>query len=116
MEQIHTAGFVFNDLKLDNLMLDHDAPLDDDTLSCNEANETIFDKCNVNIIDFGFATSFVDSTTGEHIKKEEVDAYRGNFYFSSTNHLKYRTTSRRDDMISLFYLLEFANISYLPPS
>ena len=48
LEQIHSAGFVFNDLKPDNLMLDHDAPLDDKTLSCNEANETIFGVPGIN--------------------------------------------------------------------
>lgn len=103
MEQIHTAGFVYNDLKLDNLMLDANV----DNLFAFESNEDIFERCNVNIVDFGFMTPYIDNDSMEHIRKIVVDVYRGNFFFSSINHLKYHSTSRRDDMISLFYLLVF---------
>lgn len=105
MEQIHSTGFVYNDLQLDNLMMDYDCNIDYFSLVSKDPTESIFDMYNVNIIDFGFATPYIDSKTKQHIKKEEVEYYRGNFLFSSINHLKFRATSRRDDMIALFYLL-----------
>lgn len=36
-----------------------------------------------------------------------VDTFRGNMIFSSNNQLHFHTTSRRDDLISLCYLLVF---------
>ena len=39
LEQIHAAGFVYNDLKLDNLMLDHDV----NDVVAFETNEDIFE-------------------------------------------------------------------------
>ena len=70
-------------------------------------DEDIFDRINVNIIDFGFATPYLSKGTREHIQKHIIDTYRGNFYFSSINQLRYRSTSRRDDLISLFYLIVY---------
>lgn len=69
--------------------------------------EDIFDKYELSIVDFGFATPFVDKNGNDHIEKTNVNAFRGNLVFSSLHQLKFKTTSRRDDMISLFYLLVY---------
>lgn len=103
LEQIHQAGFVFNDLKLDNLLFDMDA----DAKKLRTTEENIFDKNNINIIDFGFVCPYVDQDTQEHLEKTQLDIFRGNMVFSSINQLKFHSTSRRDDLISLFYLLVY---------
>ena len=103
MEQIHRAGFVFNDLKLDNILLDFNS--DEDVLQTTEEN--IFESHNVTMIDFGFATQYLDEDTEQHIKKKRVDAFRGNVAFASLNQMKFHSTSRRDDLISLFYFLVY---------
>lgn len=45
--------------------------------------------------------------TGEHVDKRTLEAFRGNVLLASLNQLKYHTTSRRDDIISLFYMLVY---------
>ena len=65
----------------------------------------IFETNNLNIVDYGFASPYVDEKTKRHIAKGEVAEFRGNIVFSSLNQLKFQETSRRDDIISLFYLL-----------
>lgn len=57
LEQIHAAGYVYNDLKLDNLMLDYD--VSKDNFEENGTND-IFRIFNVNIVDMGFATRYID--------------------------------------------------------
>ena len=101
LEQVHGAGFVYNDLKLDNLLVDADTDIKD---VC-KTDDDIFDMINVNLIDFGYITKYQDSTTKEHISKSKVDMFRGNIVFSSVHQLKFDATGRRDDMISLFYLM-----------
>ena len=41
----------------------------------------------------------------KHINKQEVDTFRGNMIFSSSNQLRFFNTSRRDDLVSLCYLM-----------
>lgn len=104
LERIHDAGLVYNDLKLDNLMLDYDMANSQKQLL---NDDEMFEKGHINLVDFGFATSYLADGKKEHIQKSEVAFYRGNFIFSSINQLKYRTTSRRDDIHSLFYLIVY---------
>ena len=103
LEKMHSAGYVYNVLKLENLFLDYDVSLKD--LPRN--NTDIFDQYNINIKEMDFATRYLDEVTRDHVKKSHLDEYHGNIKFSSLNQLKFHTTSRRDDMISLFYLLVF---------
>ena len=55
----------------------------------------------------GFATQYLEAGTNKHIDKTYVDVYHGNLYFSSIHQLKFHTTSRRDDLISLFYMMVY---------
>lgn len=59
------------------------------------------------MIDFGFATSYVQEDGKTHIKKHHVDYFRGNMVFSSLNQLKFHTTSRLDDIIAVFYIMVY---------
>ena len=99
LEQIHNAGYIYNDLKLDNLMVMHQFTTD----FLNSGN--IFLDNEVAVIDFGFATRYLRRKSGEHTRNKLLSEFRGNFLYASTNQLNFETTSRRDDMISLFYLL-----------
>ena len=97
MESIHQAGYIYNDLKPDNILLDYG--LDLEKLSKSGKN------LNINVIDFGFSTRNVVKSTGKHIEKSRLDTFRGNMIFASINQLNFFSTSRRDDLISLVYLL-----------
>ena len=98
---MHSAGIIFNDLKLDNLLLDFQT----DLKQLSKVNSDIFDSANINIIDFGFASPYLEDDGNTHIKKKKVDLFQGNAMFSSMNQLKFHRTSRRDDIISVFYIL-----------
>ena len=67
--------------------------------------DNIFEKFKINLIDFGFATEYIDKDTGKHLTKKLEEVFRGNKEFASINQMKFYTTSRRDDLISLFYLM-----------
>ena len=85
-ERIHDAGYVFNDLKLDNLMFDVDA----NSQQLKKSKLNIFEKNNVNIIDFGYATPYLLEDDKTHIKKSQLDEFHGNMIFSSLNHLMFQ--------------------------
>lgn len=74
----------------------------------NTTEENIFETNNINLIDFGFVTPYLSSKGGQkHIKKGLLDLFHGNLVFASVNQMKFNKTSRRDDMISLFYFLVY---------
>ena len=57
------------------------------------------------VIDFGFATKYFNSEKDMHVSKKLMYVFRGNVEFASLNQMKFHTTSRRDDLISLFFLM-----------
>lgn len=103
LELIHSAGYIYNDLKLENLLLGFDSDVD----HFHMTKEDIFKHHQVKIIDFGNATKYVDSSTLKHIEKHRVKMFKGNIEFASLNQIYFASTSRRDDFISLFYLLVY---------
>ena len=76
LEKVHRAGFVYNDLKLDNIML-----------ALNYKDYFNEDKCFkneiINLIDFGFASSYIDIQTGHFLQKKTISKFRGNLLFAS---------------------------------
>lgn len=90
IKQIHDIGYVYNDLKLDNILIG------DQHSNLNSMHE-------IKLIDFGFATKFVDQN-GNHLKLDK-QPFRGNMAFCSKNAMNFETQSRRDDLISLNYIL-----------
>ena len=80
IEKIHSAGYTYNDLKLDNLLIGFK-----DRLPSNYTSENVFENLSLHLIDYGFATRFVNKYTGEHIAKDQVDVFRGNMIFASLN-------------------------------
>jgi hypothetical protein len=49
-------------------------------------------------------TNYLDNA-GEHLPDEEVASFNGNLAFASLNTLNFKRPSRKDDLISLCYLL-----------
>lgn len=99
-EQIHSQGYIYNDLKLDNLLIGYKDKLPDKYVETN-----CFDKVDISIVDFGFVTRYMDDTNKKHLPVQNVKVFRGNIMFASPNQLNFRATSRRDDLISLVYLI-----------
>ena len=60
----------------------------------------------LHVIDFGCATRYVDGDR-QHIQKGSVEKFLGNIKFASVYQLGFQKTSRRDDVISLVYLLVY---------
>jgi serine/threonine protein kinase len=91
---IHEAGYIYNDLKLDNIVIG-----DDKTLP--NAKHSLY---KVRLIDFGMSTKYVIED-GSHTPMKKVPVFKGNLVFSSKNMFNMISTSRRDDLISLCNLM-----------
>ena len=66
LELIHDSGLVYNDLKPDNILIGHHdfiPELNDTT------NENLFADIDINLIDFGMASRWLDNGTGRHCKR-----------------------------------------------
>lgn len=63
IEKIHQAGYTYNDLKLDNLLIGFK-----DKLPKGYTSSNIFEDVSLHLIDYGFATRYIDKHTGEHIE------------------------------------------------
>lgn len=48
-----------------------------------KTQQNLFDKCEVTIIDFGFATPYIDKITKKHLDKRIINNFRGSMVFSS---------------------------------
>jgi len=107
LETIHNAGYIYNDLKLDNLLANYDFDLQEfKNKTKDNAAESLKDT-QINLIDFGFASKYWDHKTQTHVKQESLDFFRGNLQFASYEALQFMTTSRRDDLKSLLYMMIF---------
>ena len=84
LETLHSTGFNHNDIKPSNIMIDL--------------------SLNATLIDLGFTESFMASKY-EHLESTEVTSFRGNLLYSSLDQMLFKSTSRRDDMFSLTYLM-----------
>ena len=87
LQTLHERGYLHLDLKLENLMI----PISRD-------------KSLIYLIDFGISKPFLDHK-GVHIKKRSNVPFTGNILFASKNLFVNREQSRRDDLISLVYLV-----------
>ena len=61
LEKVHAAGFVYNDLKLDNILLGYKDKV-------NLHGENIFSHSKFHLVDFGFCTRYNEKKSGEHLK------------------------------------------------
>jgi len=91
---IHEAGYTYNDLKLDNVLIGDDKDLPN-------AKHSLY-KCR--LIDFGLAKKYLQED-GSHIPLKKEKLFQGNLIFASVNTFNMITHSRRDDLISLCYFM-----------
>ena len=98
---VHDAGYIHNDIKPTNIMADCGLTRSKHQLQL----ET--DKIHASLIDFGFASKYIEKKSGKkvHIEQEEVAEFKGSLIFSSRHQMEFKSTSRRDDLISLCYTL-----------
>ena len=87
LEWIHSKNLVHRDIKPDHFLLG------------------INDPKVIYIIDFGLCKKYRSSKTGKHILPKVDKNFFGNIKFSSSNVIKGKQSSRRDDIISLGYML-----------
>ena len=61
LQSVHKNGMVFNDLKLDNLMVEFGDHLPDSS-TINDLTD-VFEACTINLVDFGAVTSILNKRT-----------------------------------------------------
>ena len=79
LECIHAAGYIHNDLKLNNMMVGYQSNFPEFF-----TNQNIFRDATVHLIDFGCATLF-QNKYGVHYEQKTTDKFRGNMHFASAN-------------------------------
>ena len=92
LKLIHESGYVYIDLSCKNIGL----------LFNPTGNNKITN--HITLIDFGFCETYV-SKGNLHLEKAQAPRENGNIYYSSINALSGGPISRKDDIISLCYLL-----------
>ena len=96
LEWIHSKNIIHRDVKPDNFLI-----------GINDPNI-------IYIIDFGLCKKYRSSKTGKHILPKLTGKLTGNFRFCSPYVLKGKESSRRDDLISLGYVLIYLFKKELP--
>ena len=92
-EKLHSIGKIYNDLKLDNLVVG-------DNSSIGNSVSDLY------LIDFGLCTDYL-TAEGKHIEFGYTSEFIGNLALSSKNAMNFCTVSRRDDLIQLSYMLVY---------
>ena len=103
LKMVHEAGYCYNDLKLDNIMIG-------DATNIPNAHHQLH---KIRIIDFGLVHRIKESN-GYHVKRNKVKHFQGNMIFASKNAFRLKTLGRRDDLISLYYIMLYLLDGDLP--
>jgi serine/threonine protein kinase len=91
LQQLHDHGYVHCDIKLANVVLE-------------SSDLKSLASSNLILIDYGLSQSW-RQTNNEHVRQKNIGFFSGNYQFASHNAFRHVTQSRRDDMISLAYLM-----------
>ena len=96
LEWIHSNNIIYRDIKPENFLV-----------GINDPNV-------IYVIDFGLCKKYRSSKTGKHILPKADSKFCGNLKFSSSNTTRGKESSRRDDIISLGYMLIYLIKKGLP--
>ncbi|KAF8010159.1 hypothetical protein BT93_J0955 [Corymbia citriodora subsp. variegata] len=100
LEKLHSKGYIHGDIKPGNFLLGPQGTLEDKKLY---------------LADLGLARRWLDNLTGSHVKYNQTPfCFRGTTWFASVHAHLGRTSSRRDDLESLAYMLVKLISSRLP--
>eukprot|EP01063_Lacrimia_lanifica_P040634 TRINITY_DN929_c0_g10_i1.p2 TRINITY_DN929_c0_g10~~TRINITY_DN929_c0_g10_i1.p2 ORF type:complete len:324 (+),score=135.90 TRINITY_DN929_c0_g10_i1:59-973(+) len=94
LQILHEQGFIHRDIKPENIMF-------------KTSNQKVY------LIDFGLCKRYVDPITGQHISEGGEATFSGSPCFASV-HAHQGAQSRRDDIISLLYVLIYLMKGSLP--
>jgi serine/threonine protein kinase len=87
LEWIHSKDIVYRDVKPENFLI-----------GINDPNV-------IYIVDFGLCKKFRSSKTGKHLLPKLTGRFNGTLKYASPNVVRGKESSRRDDLISLGYML-----------
>ena len=87
LEFIHSKDIIYRDVKPENFMI-----------GINDPNV-------IYIIDYGLCKKYRSSKTGKHIQPKYIKKFIGTLKYASINVIKGKESSRRDDLISLGFVL-----------
>ena len=87
LEFIHSKDIIYRDVKPENFMI-----------GINDPNV-------IYIIDYGLCKKYRSSKTGKHIQPKYIKKFIGTLKYASSNVIRGKESSRRDDLISLGYVL-----------
>ena len=96
LEWIHSKNIIYRDVKPENFLI-----------GINDPNV-------IYVVDFGLCKKYRSSKTGKHILPKLTGKFNGTLVYSSSNVLKGKEASRRDDLISLGYMLIYLIKRNLP--
>ena len=96
LEWIHSKNIVYRDVKPENFLIGIDDP------------NVIY------VVDFGLCKKYRSSKTGKHLLPKLTGKFTGTLAYASPNVIRGKESSRRDDLISLAYVLIKLLKGYLP--
>ena len=96
LEFIHSKDLIYRDIKPENFLIGKDDP------------NVIY------VVDFGLCKKYRSSKTGKHILPKITGKFNGTLIYASPNVIKGKESSRRDDLISLGYMLIYLLKRKLP--
>jgi serine/threonine protein kinase len=96
LEWIHSKNIIYRDVKPENFLIGIDDP------------NVIY------VVDFGLCKKYRSSKTGKHILPKLTGKFNGTLKYASSNVVRGKESSRRDDLISLGYMLIYLLKRKLP--
>lgn len=107
IEQIHKAGYVHNDLSLDNIVFGFDDSIK--FLKADDYTTNFFRDKTLHLVDYTYMTPYEDLKSRKHLKQVKVQGIMLNLVneMQSYRRLDSMRTSRRDDLEMFCNLLIF---------